>query len=837
MTLTEDHSTTASRFDALIAQLTLEEKVALMAGADAWHTAAVPRLGIPALKMTDGPNGARGDTFKTGLKAAVFPVGIVLAQTWNPALVERVGAAIAQEARTKSAQVLLAPTVNIHRSPLGGRNFESYSEDPYLTARMAVAYIRGVQGEGIGAMAKHYLGNEQETDRHHSSSDMDERTLREIYLPPFEAAVREAGVWAIMASYNRVNGIAASEHPYLLTDILRGEWGWDGYTVSDWVFSVKSTAPSVNAGLDLEMPGPGIWRGAALLDAVRRGDVAEATLDASIRRLLTLLERVGKFEQPDEAPERAVDLPEHRALIRQAGCEGMVLLKNDGALPLDRNALRSVAIIGPNARVAQIMGGGSSEVNAHYRIAPYDGVVAKLPPSVTVGFEEGCSNHRLLPVAPGERLRAGAQGDAPGMLLEYFNGDSPTGPIAATASVTDPVELLWFGKVPAGVDREQFCVRLSGRFVPQQSGVTTFSLTSAGRSRLFIDGALAIDNWSGWTPGTQGNYFGMGSDEQLHPVELTAGRAYTLVVEFQQPRGQDFCGVRLGLLDPQPADKRDRAVRLAAEADVALIFAGLSGEWDSEGFDRTTLDLPAEQNDLIERVAAVNPKTIVVLNTGSAVTMPWLDRVAAVLQAGYPGQEAGNAIADLLFGDANPSGKLTQTYPRRIEDTPAYLNFPGENGHVLYGERIFVGYRWYDARQIEPLFPFGYGLSYTTFAYDHLRLSAETLTPDQPLEVAIDITNTGARAGQEVVQVYVRDPQARLLRPEKELKAFAKIHLEPGERRTVRLTLDRRAFAFFDDSIHRWVAEAGQYLILVGASSRDLRASAVCTLTATQEWL
>lgn len=835
--MTQDGSS-LSRFDALIAQLTLEEKVALMAGADAWRTAAVPRLGIPALKMTDGPNGARGDTFKTGLKAAVFPVGIVLAQTWNTELVERVGAAIAQEARTKSAQVLLAPTVNIHRSPLGGRNFESYSEDPYLAARMAVAYIRGVQREGIGAMVKHYIANEQETDRYHSSSDVDERTLREIYLPPFEAAVREAGVWAIMASYNRVNGIAASEHPYLLTDILRGEWGWDGYIVSDWVFSVKSTAPSVNAGLDLEMPGPGIWRGAALLDAVRRGEVAEATLDASIRRLLTLLERVGKFGQPDEAPERAVDLPEHRALIRQAGCEGIVLLKNDGgALPLDRDALRSVAIIGPNARVAQIMGGGSSEVNAHYRIAPYDGVVAKLPPSVIVGFEEGCSNYRLLPVAPGERLRAGAEGDAPGMQLDYFNGASPTGPIAATGNVTDPVELLWFGKVPPGVDREQFCVRLSGRFVPQQSGVTTFSLTSAGRSRLFIDGALAIDNWSGWTPGTQGNYFGMGSDEQLHPVELTAGRTYNLVVEFQQPRGQDFCGVRLGLLDPQPADKLERAVQLAAGADVALIFAGLSGEWDSEGFDRTTLDLPAEQNALIDRVAAVNPKTIVVLNTGSAVTMPWLDRVAAVLQAGYPGQEAGNAIADLLFGDANPSGKLTQTYPRRIEDTPAYLNFPGENGHVLYGERIFVGYRWYDARQIEPLFPFGYGLSYTTFAYDHLRLSAERLTPDQLLEVAIDITNTGARAGQEVVQVYVRDPQARLLRPEKELKAFAKLHLEPGERRTVRLTLDRRAFAYFDDSIHKWVAEAGQYIILIGASSRDLRASAVCTLTETREWV
>lgn len=832
----ENHRSAAPAFDDLIAQLTREEKVALMAGTDTWRTVAVPRLGIPALKMTDGPNGARGDAFKAGLKAAVFPVGIVLAQTWNTALIERVGAAIAQEAITKGAQVLLAPTVNIHRSPLGGRNFESFSEDPYLTSRMAVAYIRGVQGQGVAATVKHYLANEQETDRYHISSEVDERTLREIYLPPFEAAVREADVWLVMASYNLLNGTAASEHPYLLTDILRGEWDWDGYTVSDWVFSVKSTAASVNAGLDLEMPGPGIWRGQELLAAVWAGEVTEATLDASIRRLLILLEKVGKFAQPDEAPERAVDLPEHRALIRQAAGEGIVLLKNDrGTLPIDRAALRSVAIIGPNARAARIMGGGSSEVNAHYRISPYDGVAAKLAETVTIGFEEGCSNYRLLPLAEASRFTV--DGVTPGLRIDYYNGPTPTGTVVASSVFQDDVDLVWYGRVPDGVDADQFAVRLSGTFVPLESGTTTFSLTSAGKTRLWIDGVVAIDNWDGWYPGLQGDFFGMGSDERLLPVELIAGRAYQIVLEFQQPRGQSFSGMRFGLLDPQPVDKLERAVRLAAQADVALVFAGLSGEWDAEGFDRPTLDLPAEQNALIQQVAQANPNTIVVLNTGSAITMPWLDQVAAVIQASYPGQEAGNAIADILFGDVTPSGKLTQTYPQRIEDTPAYLNFPGENGRVLYGERVFVGYRWYDVRRIEPLFPFGYGLSYTTFTYDNLRLSAETAQAGQTLEVSIDITNTGTRAGQEVVQVYVRDPQARLPRPEKELKAFAKVALEPGERQTVRLTLGRDAFAFFDDSIHKWVAEAGQYTILVGASSRDLRASATCALASTEEWL
>lgn len=834
MSLQEHDSTT--RFDQLIAQLTIEEKVAMMAGADAWHTVAVPRLGIPSLKMSDGPNGARGDAFRGGATAAVFPVGIVLAQTWNTGLIEQIGAAIAEEAKTKSAQVILAPTVNIHRSPLGGRNFESYSEDPYLASRMTVAYIRGVQGQGVAAMVKHYIGNEQETERYSASSEIDERTLREIYMPPFEAAVREAHVWSIMASYNCVNGVAVSEDPYLL-NIPREEWGWDGPIVSDWVWSVKSTAASVNAGLDIEMPGPGIWRGEKLLAAVRNGDVPVRKLDESIRRLLILLENVGRFEHPEEAPERAVDLPEHRALIRRAAGEGIVLLKNArGVLPLQRSSLRRVAIIGPNAMVARIMGGGSSEVNAHYRVSPYEGVTAKLDGSVAVEFEQGCNIHKLLPVADKTRLLAGRAGTLEGLQVDFFNAAVPEGEPAATITHRGITEFVWFSDLPSGVDTARFAVRATARFVPTSSGRTLFSLTSVGPCRLRIDGAQVISSWDDWQPGKQNNYFAMGSDELRCAVELDGGREYLIEVEYRTSDKYPFRALRLGILDPQPADMLERAVKLAAEADVALVFAGMSGEWDSEGFDRPDLELPGEQNVLISQVAAANPNTIVVLNTGSAVTMPWLEQVAAVLQASYPGQEAGNAIADVLFGDVNPSGKLTQTYPARLEDTPSFLNFPGENGTVLYGERIFVGYRYYDTRRIDPLFPFGFGLSYTTFAYENLRLSDETMGAGETLTVSVDVVNTGPRAGQEVVQVYVRDREARLARPDKELKAFAKVALEPGARMTVSLPLTRESFAFFDDAKRRWTAEAGMFDVLVGASSRDIRAAAAVELTETQEW-
>ncbi len=820
----------------LLGQMTLQEKVSLLAGMNMWYTTPVERLGIPSLKMTDGPNGARGaGGFTTGVKTTCFPAEISLASTWNTELVERVGQALAQEARAKSAQVLLAPTVNIQRSPLGGRNFECFSEDPYLSARMAVAYINGLQREGVGASVKHYVCNDAEFERTSISSEVRERALREIYLPPFQAAVQQARTWTVMASYNMVNGIAASENPYLLTEILRNEWGFDGVVISDWFESVKSTAASVNAGLDVEMPLPR-WRGEKLLAAVRRGEVTEATIDRSVRRILQLLVKAGVFEHPEIAsqPEQAIDLPERRALVREAAAEGIVLLKNDQhVLPLQREDLTSIAVIGPNAKVAQIMGGGSAQVNAHYAITPFDGIAARVGDRVRVGYEPGCTNFKYLPLLDVNQLLGGTQGTEHGLTVEYFNTPDLSGSPVWT-ELSRASELQWFGEYPQAVTPERFSIRATGRFIPRETGPYTFGLISAGLSRLSIDGREVIENWIQREPGEA--YFGMGSTEKQAVIDLEAGREYLLTLEFAKAEAIPLVAVRLECLPPLPADLIERAAALAATSDVAIACVGLGGEWQSEGFDRPDMALPGKQDALIEQVAAANPRTIVVLNTGSPITMPWLDKVAAVVQAWYPGQECGNAIADILFGDVNPSGKLPQTFPVRLEDNPAYLNFPGENGKVYYGEGLFVGYRYYEKKKIAPLFPFGFGFSYTTFSYSSLRLSSQQIGPDDTLQVSIDVTNTGRRAGKEVVQVYIRDEQARLQRPDKELKAFAKVQLEPGERKTVTLELARDALAYYDDLAREWVAEAGTFEVLVGASSQDIRATAMFTLTASSRW-
>ena len=820
--------------EELPGQMTLQEKVALLAGTHDWYTVPVERLGIPSLKMTDGPNGARGaGGFTGGVKAACFPAEISLASTWNIDLLERIGQALAREAQMKGAQVLLAPTVNIQRSPLGGRNFECFSEDPYLSARLAVAYITGLQREGVGASIKHYVCNDEEFERFSISSEVRERALREIYLLPFRAAVRETQPWTIMAAYNLVNGIPASENSYLLTEVLRQEWGFDGVVVSDWFFSVKSTAASVNAGLDLEMPSPR-WRGEKLLEAVERGEVTETTIDTSVRRLLQLLAKAGLFEHTEQVPEQALDLPEHRALIREAGAEGIVLLKNErNLLPLQREHFTSLAMIGPNARVAQIMGGGSAQVNAHYAVTPLDSIMAKVGDHVTVRYEQGCTNYKLLPLLDSELLLAGTEGTEHGLAIEFFNTLDLEGP-PVQREIQPKSELSWFGEMPAGVNPQQFSLRATGRFTPQESGAYTFGLISIGRSRLSIDGQKVIENWIEQTHG--GDFLGKGGKEVQATVTLEAGRAYLLTLELAKSEAVPLGAIHLGCLPPEPADTIERAVALAAAADVAIVCVGFGGEWQSEGSDRANMDLPGKQDALVEQVAAANPRTIVVLNTGSPITMPWLDKVGAVVQAWYPGQECGNAIADVLFGDTNPSGKLPQTFPVRLEDNPAYLDFPGENGKVYYGEGLFVGYRSYDKKKIAPLFPFGFGLSYTIFSYSSLHLSARQIGPDDTLQVSIDITNTGQRTGKEIVQVYVRDEQANLQRPEKELKAFAKVQLEPGERKTVMLSLGRDALAYYDDLAHEWVAEAGEFEVLVGASSQDIRASATFTLTATSRW-
>ncbi len=822
------------RVENVLSQMTLQEKVSMLAGTNRWYTVPVERLGIPSLKMTDGPNGARGaGGFTSGVKVTCFPAEISLASTWNTNLVERVGQALAHEAKTKGAQVLLAPTVNIQRSPLGGRNFECFSEDPYLSARLAVAYITGLQREGVGASVKHYVCNDSEFERYSISAEVRERALREIYLPPFEAAVREANTWTVMAAYNLVNGIAASENPYLLTEILRNEWGFDGVVVSDWFESVKSTAASVNAGLDLEMPEPR-WRGKKLLEAVQRGEVAEATIDQSVRRLLRLLDEAGLFEHPEAVPEQALDLPEHRALVREAAVEGIVLLRNEhNLLPLQREQFASLAMIGPNAKVAQIMGGGSAQVNAHYAVTPFEGIAARVGNRVSVGYEQGCTNYRLFPLLDVGQLLTGMQGIEHGLAVEYFNSSEPTGtPVHRETQSTS--ELMWFDQLPKGVNPQQFSARVTGRFTPQETGTHTFGLVSAGLSRLSIDGGELIDNWTQHTPG--GEYFGFGSTEIQAVVPLEAGREYLLTLEFAKAEAVPLAAVRLGCLPPVPSDTIERAARLAAASDVAIVCVGLGGEWQSEGFDRPDMELTGKQNTLIEQVAAANPRTIVVLNTGSPITMPWLDKVAAVVQAWYPGQECGNAIADVLFGETNPSGKLPQTFPVRLEDNPAYLNFPGENGKVYYGEGLFVGYRYYDKKHIAPLFPFGFGLSYTTFSYSSLQLGAQEIAPDDTLQVSVDVTNTGQRAGKEIVQLYIRDVVASLQRPEKELKAFLKVHLEPGECKTVTLNVAHDALAYYDDLAREWVAEAGEFEVLVGASSQDIRATATFPLTASSRW-
>lgn len=807
------------RVDALLEEMTLEEQVALLAGADFWSTAPIERLGVPALKVTDGPNGARGGgSLVGGSKTACFPAGIALAASWDPALVEQVGRALGREALAKGARVLLAPTVNIHRSPLNGRNFECYSEDPLLSARLAVAYVRGVQSQGVAATIKHFVGNESEFERMSISSEIGERPLREIYLPPFEAAVKEAGVWALMSAYNRLNGTYASEHPRLLAELLRSEWGFDGLVMSDW-FATHSTAAAQQAGLDLEMPGPPRHRGALLVAAVRDGLVSAKAVRASARQVLRLLERVGAFEQPGIPAEQAPDLPEHRALIRRAGAAGTVLLKNDGLLPLDPRAPRTLALIGPNAATAQIMGGGSAQVNAHYRVSPFDGIAAQVGPDVTLTHAVGCTNERMLPL-----LRQP-------LSVEYYNSLDLSGPPVAHEQVHES-ELMWLHDVPPGVERHAFSARIRTVFTPAQDGEHLFSLASAGLSRLLLDGRPLVDNWEAWRPGE--TYFTAGSSEVRAAAQLRAGQPCELTVEYrvasEGPLG--LRAVRLGAARPLGADAIDQAVALAAAADVALLFVGLSGEWDTEGLDRPHIDLVGRQNELVARVAAANPRTVVVLQSGGPLAMPWLADVAAVLQAWYPGQECGNAIADVLFGAVNPAGRLPQTFPARLEDNPAFLNYPGENGRVLYGEGLFVGYRYYDAKRIAPLFPFGFGLSYTSFAYGPARLSAERLAPGATLTVEIDVTNSGARAGAEVVQLYVRDPRARLARPPKELKGFARVALAPGETRAVALTLDMRALAYYDDARTAWVAEAGLFEVLVGASALDIRAQASFTLEA-----
>lgn len=806
------------RIEALLDRLSLEEQVMLLSGEDFWSVAALPEHGIGKLRVTDGPNGARGTgSASHGNTSAAFPVGIALGATWNPDLVREIAGAIAEETKSKGAQVCLGPTINIHRSVTNGRNFECFSEDPELSAALTAAFVEGLQEKGIAATVKHFAGNESEIERTTINSEIDERSLREVYLRPFEEAVKSAGTWGVMSAYNKLNGTYAAENKTLLTTILRDEWGYDGIVMSDW-FGSRSTAPTVNAGLDLEMPGPTRDRGEKLIAAVDAGEVSRETVRARARAMLLFMERVGVLDEMPDYAERSDDRPEHRALIRKAGAEGCVLLKNDGVLPLAPE-VGKIAVIGPNAKVAQIMGGGSSQLNPHYRISPWDGLVARIGEERLV-YAAGCQNHRWEPIIPNE------------VEVEFYASMDLSGPVEARTRIEGSVDFLHLPQERGALDPQNFSARMRTRFTPLESGVHSFGLHAAGRGRLFVDGVLVVDIWDNWTRGR--TFFEEGCDEQTGVIELNAGQTYEVVLEFATVPAANLINpaFRFGVSRPLGDAAIAEAVAAASACETAVLFVGRSGEWDTEGSDLDNITLPGRQDELVTAVLAANPRTVVVLQTGGPVEMPWLNQATAVLQAWYPGQEAGNAIADVLFGGVEPTGRLPQSFPMRWADNPTASDdpevYPGKDGTVRYAEGVFIGYRHYDAKGIVPMFGFGHGLGYTDF--DLGEMNVRTVGGD--LAVDVPVTNTGARRGSTVVQLYVSDSHAAVRRPEKELKGFAKVSADGGETVTVTIPLRARDFAYFDVSEGCWRVDAGMFTLQAAFSACDIRGSVQVARTA-----
>jgi beta-glucosidase len=697
------------RVTDLLGRMTTEEKAAMLAGSGWMESEPIPRLGIPAIKMADGPLGVRswaGSSAvtnaakgKTEVIATSFPSGIAMAATWDTELVQKEGQAIGQEVKALGRDMILGPTVNINRVPLWGRNFESYGEDPYLSGRLAVAYIKGVQGEGVIPSVKHFAANNEEFERHRVDVNVADRTLHEIYLPAFKAAVEDGNVWTVMSAYNKVNGVHCAESNMLLTDILKKEFGFKGFVISDWG-STYSTAPTVNAGMDLEMPGgppmdawlatgqpaaagnSGGWLTAdKVVDEVKAGHITQATLDDNVSRILRVIFESGLFDHPHPG-NGDLDTAAQKAVALQGATEGIVLLKNDGALlPVDREKVHSIAVIGPNAAIARTGGGGSSLVRPDYAIAPLLGIQEQGGDAIKVTYSLGV-----------------------GMMGEDADQDTPEARQKAIREATDA----------------------------------------------------------------------------------------------------------------------------AAHADLAVIVVGRYSKLESEGFDVKTMDLPAGQDDLIAAVENVNPRTVVVINTGDPVTMvKWLDKTPAVLDMWYGGQEGGHALASVLFGEANPSGKLPVSFPRRFEDSPEYGHDSGANLRVNYEEGIYLGYRYFDTKKVAPAFPFGFGMSYTTFDYSGLKISPPAINlakaKSDGVQVSVDVHNTGRRPGAEVVELYIHDGHSKIDRPIHELKGFQRVELNPGETKTVNFKLDRAALSYWSPDTNGWVAEPGKFEIQVGSSSRDIK--------------
>lgn len=800
------------RYEDLTDDLSVDEQAALAAGAGIWRTTELPERGVPMVKVSDGPVGVRGESHTTSTSAS-FPCGSALGASFDTELVGRIGAALADEARTKGAHVVLGPTINLQRHPLGGRNFEAYSEDPLLTARLAVGFVRGMQERGVAACAKHLVANDAEIERHTISSELDDRTLREVYLRPFEAAVTEAGVWTVMGSYNRLRGTYACEHEWLLTTLLKQEWGFDGLVMSDW-YATHDTVRCGRAGLDLEMPAPAPHFGAPLAEAVRRGEVPAEIVADKARRLLRLADRTGATLGP--APEeQSVDDPGRWALAREAAAAGMVLLRNElvagrALLPLDVAKLRRVAVIGPNAEVAMIQGGGSARVTPHRTVSPLDGLRARLGDGVMVTYEQGCATAGLLPLLDGRLARAG---DQPGIRMTYRA--EPGGPILLS-NVVPRLDPIWYGRFSPLVDPSHFHVTASTTITPRQGGIHTFGFTSVGPATVSLDGVVILDTRD-QERGT--SFFGLGTKQVTIDVDLAADEPHDLVVEYSCSADR-VAGFRLSMRAPLDDDALARAAVSAAAADVAVVVVGTDEEWETEGRDRTTMALPGGQDELVRRVAAANSHTVVVVNAGAAVDLPWANDVAAILVLWFPGMAGGEALARVLVGDDEPGGRMPVTVPFDLAGAPCDISRAEPPGELHYTEGTLVGHRWYLTKGTRPRWWFGDGQGYTTFSWG-LPSGPDTWSPSGPLRVSVPVTNTGQRAGTEVVQAYLRRPASQVERPSWVLGGFAKARIEPGATTVIDVPIDPAALRHWDVDAGAWAVEPGALELRVARSAAD----------------
>ncbi|CAI5758434.1 unnamed protein product [Candida verbasci] len=819
--------TSSKDFDveSVLSQLTLDEKISLIAGIDFWHTAAVPRLDIPSLRFSDGPNGLRGTRFFNSVPAACLPCGTGLAATWDKDILYQAGELMATEAYSKGVHVILGPTMNIQRGPLGGRGFESFSEDSYLAGKAAASIIKGIESKGIASTPKHFVCNDLEHERESSNTVVTPRALNEIYLEPFRIAMEEGKPTCLMTAYNKVNGVHVSQDGTLLNDKVRDEWGWNGCIMSDW-YGTYTSKEAIEGGLDIEMPGPTAFRNYREIGhMIRTRELHINDLNDRVRNVLNLVKHAKKTGIPENGEESTKNnTKETSEFLRKLASDTVVLLKNKNELlPLKKS--EKIAVIGPNAKVASYCGGGSAALNAYYTTTPFDSISKKL--DYRPDYSVGCYSHKYLPGA-GEQVK---NGDSTGFDMKFYL-EPPT---ESKRTLIDQYSIslsshhlvdYYNDKLPK--DR-LFYIDFEAYFTPEESGEYEFGLAVVGTAQLFVNDKLVVDNKSKQTKGT--SFFNCGTIEERGTIDLKQGKKYKVRVEFgsaptytlYEKGGEYFGGgIRIGLAKViNEEEEIKKSVELAKSNDKVILCIGLNGDFESESFDRSHMKLEGLQDKLVEEVLKANPNTIIVNQSGTPVEFPWLNEANGLIHAWYGGNEGGNAIADVIFGDANPNGKLSLTFPKKLQDTPTYLNFRTEKGRVLYGEDIFVGYKYYEKMERDVAFPFGFGLSYTKFEIKNLKVTSS----ESELSVSVNVENVGKVDGAEVVQVYISNDNGdeNVIRPIKELKGFEKVYLKSGEKKTIDLKLRvKDSVAFFDEYENKWSVEAGEYHVLVGDSSDNI---------------